>query len=197
MQARCGCGRALAQRAFALLTAAIRAMCTLSSPGAHKTSATFGPSTTTVPAAIARCLATHLGLSAVPEGGYVFARARDPFAPMEPNQWTTAVKAVFKRWGGVALAPKDLRSSFVTFLKTGEHSNETLRAAAIAMRHSSKTQGSAAYHKGQSDLLVQAAVDAAAEFAATFPAVAKPPVQTSSSETQAPPRLTNVALYTL
>ena len=146
----------------------------LSSPGAHKTSATFGPSTTTVPPAIARCLSTHLGLSAVPEGGYIFAQAGDPFAPMEPNQWTAMVKATFKRYGGVALAPKDLRSSFVTFLKTGEHSNETLRAAATAMRHSSKTQGSAAYHKGQSDRLVQAAVDAAATFAARFtPAVVK------------------------
>ena len=60
-------------------------------------------------------------------------------------------------------------SSFVTFLKSGKHSDETLRAAAMAMRHSSTTQGSAAYHKGRSDLLVQAAVDAAASFAARFP----------------------------
>ena len=56
----------------------------------------------------------------------------------------------------------------MTFLKSGDHDDETLRAAARAMRHSSKTQGSAAYHKGQSDSLVQAAVDAAATFAAKF-----------------------------
>ena len=29
---------------------------------------------------------------------------------------------------------KDLRSSFVVWLKSGEHSNETLRSAAAAMR---------------------------------------------------------------
>ena len=134
----------------------------------HKTSAAFGPSTTTVPAAIATRLRAHLTLAAVPEGGYVFGGADNPFEPLPPNQWTALVKAAFKRYSGVALSPKDLRSSFVTFLKSGDHSNATLRAAAIALRHSSKTQSSVHYHKGKSDALVRAAVEAAVAFAGQF-----------------------------
>ena len=48
--------------------------------------------------------------------------------------------------------------------------DQTLRAAAAAMRHSSKTQDSAAYNKGKNDRLVQAAIDVAASFAAKFQA---------------------------
>jgi integrase len=105
----------------------------------------------------------------VPEsGGYVFSAPDDPFEPLQPFQWTRLIQAMFKRHSGVALAPKDLRSSHVTWLKTGEHDDATLRAAAQAMRHSSKTQDSAAYNKGKSDRLVQQAVDAAAAFASKF-----------------------------
>ena len=117
----------------------------LSEPGDHKTIAAFGPSLTTVPEAIAKALKAHLALSAVPEsGGYVFSAPDDPFEPLQPFQWTRLIQAMFKRHSGVALAPKDLRSSHVTWLKTGEHDDATLRAAAQAMRHSSKTQDSAA-----------------------------------------------------
>ena len=62
------------------------------------------------------------------------------------------------------------------FFSSGAHppdlsaQDETLRAAAVAMRHSSKTQDSTAYNKGKSDRLVQAAIDAAAAFAAKFQA---------------------------
>jgi hypothetical protein len=140
----------------------------LSKPGMHKTAAVFGPSTTSVPAAIASQLHAHLVLSAVPEGGFVFSKAGNPFEALPPNQWTALVKKVFTRYSGVALSPKDLRSSFVTFLKSGEHSDATLRAAAHAMRHSSKTQDSVHYHKGKSDALIKAAVEAAAEFASQF-----------------------------
>ena len=48
----------------------------------------------------------------------------------------------------LALCPKDARSSFITFLRSGDHDDETVKAAAIAMRHSSKIQASAAYNKG-------------------------------------------------
>ena len=43
-----------------------------------------------------------------------------------------------------------------------------LRSAAVAMRHSSKTQASAAYSKGESAKLVAAAARVADEFAASF-----------------------------
>jgi hypothetical protein len=140
----------------------------LSKPGMHKTAAVFGPSTTSVPVAIASQLRAHLTLSAVPEGGFVFGKAGNPLEALPPNQWTALVKQLFRRYSGVALSPKDLRSSFVTFLKSGEHSDEALRAAAHAMRHSSKTQDSVHYHKGKSDALIKAAVEAAAKFASQF-----------------------------
>jgi hypothetical protein len=38
------------------------------------------------------------------------------------------------------MCPKDLRSSFIGFLKSEEHGDATLKAAAAAMRHSSQTQ---------------------------------------------------------
>ena len=142
----------------------------LSQPGDHKTIAAFGPSLTTVPAVIAKSLQAHISFSAVPESGYVFSKVGDPFEPLPSDQWTRLVQAMFKRYSGVSLAPKDLRSSHVTWLKTGEHDDATLRAAAQAMRHSSKTQDSAAYNKGKSDRLVQQAVDAAAAFASQFTA---------------------------
>jgi hypothetical protein len=63
-----------------------------------------------------------------------------------------------------------LRASFVTFLKSGNHSDTTLRSAAVALRHSSKTQDSAAYNKWKGDRLTAAAVKVAEDFAATFKA---------------------------
>ena len=104
----------------------------------------------------------------MPHSGYVFSASRNPFEPLENYQWTRLIQSMFKRYSGVALAPKDLRSSHVTWLKSGDHDDETLRSAAQAMRHSSKTQDSAAYNKGKSNRLVQKSVDAAAKFAAKF-----------------------------
>jgi hypothetical protein len=112
----------------------------LSAPGDHKTIGAFGASLTTMSASIAAAIKPHLALSIVPDAGYVFAAADNPYEPMQPYQWTRFVQSVFKRYSGVALAPKDLRSAHVTWLKTDEHDDETLRAAAQAMRHSSKTQ---------------------------------------------------------
>ena len=51
---------------------------------------------------------------------------------------------------------------------SGEHDDETVKAAAVAMRHSSKMQASAAYDKGGSDRRVSAAQKVAAEFSAKF-----------------------------
>ena len=140
----------------------------LSQPGDHKTIAAFGPTCTTVPMAIARAFHAHLNLSQVPHGGYVFAAADSPFDPLTPVQWTRLVQRIFKQHSGVALAPKDLRSSHVTWLRGDEHDDETLRSAALAMRHSSKTAASSSYDKERSDRLVQKSMHAAAEFAARF-----------------------------
>ena len=142
----------------------------LSEPGAHKTSAIFGPTVTTIPPGVSEWLATWVELAAIPEGGYLFHAAGDPTTPYTEATWTKLVKATFRRTSGVAMCPKDLRSSFVGFLKSGVHSDETLRAAAAAMRHSSATQGSSAYDKERCDRLTAAAVKVATEYAATFAA---------------------------
>ena len=68
--------------------------------------------------------------------------------------------------------PAQSSSSFVTFLKDGEHSNGALKAAATAMRHSSKVQASAAYHKGGHDKIIAAAMQVAVSFASRFSAKA-------------------------
>jgi integrase len=99
---------------------------------------------------------------------YLFYRGDDASKPYESSAWTHVIKSLFKRHSGVPLAPKQLRASFATFLKSGNHNDATLRSAAVALRHSSKTQDSAAYNKGKGDRLTAAAVKVAEDFAATF-----------------------------
>ena len=53
-------------------------------------------------------------------------------------------------------------------MRDGDHGDETLRAAAKALRHSSATQRSAHYDKHGTDRVVAAAVDAADVFARRF-----------------------------
>ena len=60
------------------------------------------------------------------------------------------------------------RGSFITYLRDGDHGNETLRAAALAMRHSSTMAESASYDKHGSDRLVAAAVQVADECARRY-----------------------------
>ena len=71
--------------------------------------------------------------------------------------------------GGRALAPKDLRSSFITFLLSDANPDEALKkAVAHAMRHSPAQQGSAAYDKEGAERTWAAAVRVATAFAARF-----------------------------
>jgi hypothetical protein len=141
----------------------------LSQPDAHKTAAVFGPVRTTMSASIAHWIDIYLDLhdGELRAGDYLFHQA-DRARELSSSQWTRLVKACFHRHAGVALAPKDLRASFITFLRSSDHSDATLRAAAYAMRHSSRTQESVAYDKGQGDRLVEAAVRAAEGYAAKF-----------------------------
>jgi hypothetical protein len=82
--------------------------------------------------------------------------------------WTRLVQGAFKTHGGVAFAPKNCRSSFVTWMRDGEHGDEVLRSAARAMHHSNTMAASAAYDKHGSDRVVAAAVKAAEAFATRF-----------------------------
>ena len=98
----------------------------LSTSDAHKTAAIFGPSTTPEPAAA--CALLRAWLAAAGLGGaaaaqpYVFVLGScrcddvDHAKPLGAPRWTELVQAVLKRQAGVPFAPKDLRSSFITFL---------------------------------------------------------------------------------
>ena len=86
--------------------------------------------------------------------------------PVSPSNWAALVKACFKRHAGMAVTPKDLRASYITHLKEGEHGDESLRAAALAMRHNTATQNSTAYHKRCA--LAQRAVTEAANLSAQY-----------------------------
>ena len=68
--------------------------------------------------------------------GFLFHVPGDPQAAVAPPTWTKCVKAIFARHGDVAFCPKDARSSFITFLRWGDHDDEAVKAAAIAMRQS-------------------------------------------------------------
>ena len=84
-------------------------------------------------------------------------------------RWTELVQAVLKRQAGAPLSPKDLRSSFITFLLSDANSDEALKkAVAHAMRHSPAQQGSAAYDKERAERTWAAAVRVAGAYAARF-----------------------------
>ena len=60
---------------------------------------------------------------------------------------------MFKAHAGVPLAPKELRSSFITFLRSGHNSDAALKSAAFAMRHSSTQARGPAYDKERAERL--------------------------------------------
>ena len=95
--------------------------------------------------------------------------AVDHSKALDARRWTEVVQAVLKRQAGVPFAPKDLRSSFITFLLSDANTDEALKkAVAHAMRHSPAQQGSAAYDKDRASRTWAAAVQVAGAFAARF-----------------------------
>ena len=140
----------------------------LSEPGAHKTAAVFGATKTDISASITPWLDDYIELAAIPDGGFLFHKRGDFSKVASVTTWTRIVQATFERHSGVKFCPKDARSSFITFLRSGDHGDDAVQAAAVAMRHSSKTQASAAYDKGSSDRAVRAAMAAAMEYSNKF-----------------------------
>lgn len=134
----------------------------------------FGATKTTLPRVVSERIKAYATAANLTNGMYLFYAGSDASLPLEPYAWTRLVKNCFKRHSQrkVPLAPKELRSSFVTFLKSGEHSDSTLKAAATAMRHSSKTQASAAYDKGGHDKTIASAMRVCTTYAARFSAAA-------------------------
>ena len=153
----------------------------LRTPDAHKTAAIFGPSITPVPraaCALLRAWLTAAGLAPAtkpyvfvlgPRGQHSTAGAVDHAHALSAPRWTELVQAVLKRQAGVPLAPKDLRSSFITFLLSDNNTDEALKkAVAHAMRHSTAQQAAPAYDKERADRLWASAVTVAGAYAARF-----------------------------
>ena len=141
----------------------------LSLPDAHKTASVFGPACTTVTAGVADAIAALITADELGDGEYLFHSATKRTAPLDPTTWGRFVKATFKTYGGVALCPKDFRTSFITWLRSGEHGDEVLTSAAEQMRHSSTMSASATYDKEKAARVVSAASKAAEAFANQFP----------------------------
>ena len=83
-------------------------------------------------------------------------------------RWTKLVKAVFKAHAGVPLAPKELRSSCITWLRSESNTDAVLKSAAWSMRHSERMARSGTYDKERGERLSKAAVDAIGAHAARF-----------------------------
>ena len=100
---------------------------------------------------------------------YVFVLGQhgsDHAQPIADRRWTETVQAVMKRHTGVPLAPKQLRSSFITFLMSDENTDEALKkAVAHAMRHGTQQQQGPAHDKEKAQRLWAAAVKVAEETA--------------------------------
>jgi hypothetical protein len=105
---------------------------------------------------------------------------------MESSAWTGWVKRLFKRHHGEEIAPKTLRSVFVTWLRDQTSAPEILKSAAHAMKHSEQRQGSADYDQDSDDRLVKAAYDFNLQFATGF-AVAAGGAGSSSAAPPPPP----------
>ena len=146
----------------------------LSTPDAHKTAAAFGPVVTSVPAPAAALLKAWLALTArdtpaaLAKQLYVWVPSDDDTKAVAPSSWTELVKAAFKRHAGVPLAPKELRSSLVCWMRSESNSDAVLKSAAWAMRHSTQQQAGPAYDRERGARLSKAAVDAVGAHAARF-----------------------------
>ena len=78
---------------------------------------------------------------------YLFTMPTDPNRCFESSNWCSRVKDAFRRHspGNQAPCPTLLRSSFITALRDSRPDLAVLQSAAIAQKHSMRTQGSDVY----------------------------------------------------
>ena len=120
----------------------------LSRRGAHKTSATFGPTRTTVTPSVASRIDALVQADGLQTGEYLFHLASDRSAPLAPAAWTRYVQATFERTRRpqphpVWRCPKACRSSFVTWLRSGDHRRD---AQGCSSSHASLEQDGECRH---------------------------------------------------
>ena len=86
------------------------------------------------------------------DSAYLFHPPQSGFdRPMESSAWTGWVKRLFKRHHGEEIAPKTLRSVFITWLRDNTAAPEILKSAAHAMKHSEARQASSDYDQESDD----------------------------------------------
>ena len=87
----------------------------------HKTSRFYGPFAASLPDVLTPILDKYMQVFAFELGGeaaYLFHPPQSGFdRPMESSAWSGWVKRLFKRHVGVEIAPKTLRSVFITWLR--------------------------------------------------------------------------------
>jgi hypothetical protein len=87
----------------------------------HKTSRFYGPFAASLPDALTPILTKYcsaLELDAPSEGPYLFHPPQSASdRSLEPSAWTGWVRRLFKRHHGTEIAPKTLRSVFITWLR--------------------------------------------------------------------------------
>jgi hypothetical protein len=110
----------------------------------HKTSKWYGPFAASLPAELTPVLNRYTQLFALEMGGdaaYLFHPSQSGFdRPMESSAWTMWVRRLFQRHAGKEIAPKTLRSVFITWLRNSTSAPDVLKAAAHAMKHSEARQ---------------------------------------------------------
>ena len=138
----------------------------------HKTSRFYGPFAASLPSALTPVLDKYEGLFKFEMGGeeaYLFHPPQSGFdRPMESSSWSQWVSRLFQRHAGVAIAPKTLRSIFITWLRSNTDAPEILKSAAHAQKHSEARQASDDYDQQADDRLVKAAYDFNIQFASSF-----------------------------
>ena len=142
----------------------------------HKTSRFYGPFAASLPSALTPVLDKYEELFKFEVGGdegYLFPPPQSGFdRAMESSSWSQWVSRLFQRHAGVAIAPKTLRSIFITWLRSNTDAPEILKSAAHAQKHSEARQASDDYDQQADDRLVKAAYDFNIQFASTFTAEA-------------------------
>jgi len=146
----------------------------------------YGPSKTTINELIAPWITKYLELiefDRVDENPlfYLFPVSNDFSRAVSASQWGSQIKSMFKRWSGIEVTPKSLRSSYICWLKGATDAPEILQAAAKAMRHTDDTQASDRYDVEGNDRLVAASTSFTLAYASKFQPSGAPQASTSGS----------------
>ena len=116
----------------------------------------YGPFAASLPNALTPILDQYTWLFAFELDGDLPTSSTLPSGfdrPMESSAWSR-VGRLFQRHAGVTIAPKTLRSIFITWLRNNTSAPDILKSAAHAQKHSEARQASDDYDQQADDRLV-------------------------------------------